>query len=105
MLYFLFERFLEARAEICKKIPWFFGVFEDKKKKSFEILLTFRKPSVSKSDKYLPLEITAEDVQKEANVIENKPLSSFFSSAWTKVEGFTKSTTTNFAKEGKKVII
>jgi len=44
-------------------------------------------------------EITAEDVQKEANVIENKPLSSFFSSAWTKVEGFTKSTTTNFAKE------
>lgn len=44
-------------------------------------------------------ENTAEDVQKEANVIENKPLSSFFSSAWTKVEGFTKSTTTNFAKE------
>ena len=36
---------------------------------------------------------------------ENKPLSSFFSSAWTKVEGFTKSTTTNFAKEGKPVII
>ena len=55
-------------------------------------------------DKYLPLENTAEDVQKEANVIENKPLSSFFSSAWTKVEGFTKSTTTNFAKEGKKLI-
>lgn len=44
-------------------------------------------------------ENTAEDVQKEANVSENKPLSSFFSSAWTKVEGFTKSTTTNFAKE------
>ena len=66
--------------------------------------MTFIKPSVSKSDKYLPLENTAEDVQKEANVSENKPLSSFFSSAWTKVEGFTKSTTTNFAKEGKKII-
>lgn len=44
-------------------------------------------------------ENTAEDVQKEANVSENKPISSFFSSAWTKVEGFTKSTTSNFAKE------
>jgi len=37
--------------------------------------------------------------QPDANVSENKPISSFFSSAWTKVEGFTKSTTSNFAKE------
>ena len=57
------------------------------------------------------VENTAEDNKEEIADVsenkqpENKPLSSFFSSAWTKVEGFTKSTTTNFAKEGKPVII
>ena len=57
------------------------------------------------------VENTAEDNKEEFSDVsenkqpENKPLSSFFSSAWTKVEGFTKSTTTNFAKEGKKIII
>ena len=30
--YFLFDHFLEARAEICNKFRWFFGEFEDKKK-------------------------------------------------------------------------
>jgi len=51
------------------------------------------------------VENTAEDNKEEIADVsenkqpENKPLSSFFSSAWTKVEGFTKSTTTNFAKE------
>jgi len=51
------------------------------------------------------VENTAEDNKEETADVsenkqpENKPLSSFFSSAWTKVEGFTKSTTTNFAKE------
>ena len=57
------------------------------------------------------VENTAEDNKEEIADVsenkqpENKPLSSFFSSAWTKVEGFTKSTTTNLAKEGKPVII
>ena len=57
------------------------------------------------------VENTAEENKEETADVsenkqpENKPLSSFFSSAWTKVEGFTKSTTTNFAKEGKKIII
>jgi len=51
------------------------------------------------------VENTAEENKEEISDVsenkqpENKPLSSFFSSAWTKVEGFTKSTTTNFAKE------
>jgi len=51
------------------------------------------------------VENTVEENKEEAADVsenkqpENKPLSSFFSSAWTKVEGFTKSTTTNFAKE------
>jgi len=39
------------------------------------------------------------DAGPDANVSENKNISSFLSTAWTKVEGFTKSTTSNFAKE------
>jgi len=42
----------------------------------------------------------AEEVKEpDANVSDNKPISSFLSTAWTKVEGFTRSTTSNFAKE------
>ena len=39
--------------------------------------------------------------ETDANVTDTKNISSFLSSAWTKVEGFTRSTTSNFAKEGK----
>ena len=28
----MINQLLEARAEICEKIRWFFGVFEDQKK-------------------------------------------------------------------------
>ena len=52
---FCFDHFLEARVEICKKLRWFFGISEEKKKKNPWDSLTFRQ--LKQAGQSLPMQV------------------------------------------------